>query len=357
MSKLNRVFLVIEVKISSRGSGPALNIAQFVGNDANEWNGCRFHINEDCDRADVWFVIEDVDDDDTVCHVPDQSVIFLSAETSWPNGFFDTNAANAAFLDQFTWIYTWLDVYRANVTSAIPFLPWMVNANHGPSVSQPHERDVSLLRELPGVPKERELSVICSARSATPGHQQRLRFITALKEHFQDRLDWYGNGIQPIPTKWEGLAPYRYSIAIENHMAINVVTEKLWDPLLAYTLPLYAGAPNVREFLPADSYVELSIADLNGSIEQIESLLSENLHESRIHAISKARAEILGPLNVYSRIAVLAREWAGRGEGRTVRLEPRAGRPQISTRPPMTRRVGEFFNSIGDTLVQRSRGQ
>jgi len=355
--KPNRVFLVIDVKISSRGSGPALNIGQFVGNKANEWDGCRFHINEHCDRADVWFVIEDLDDDDTVCRVPDQAVIFLSAETSWPNGFFDTNSANAAFMDQFTWIYTWLDVYRANVTATFPFLPWMVNANHGSSVSQPHERDLTFLGDLPSVPKERELSVICSAQSATPGHQQRLRFVTALKEHFQDRLDWYGNGIQPIATKWEGLAPYRYSIAIENHMAINVVTEKLWDPLLAYALPLYAGAPNARELLPADSFVELNIADLNGSIEMIESLLSEDLYESRINAIRQARAEILGPLNVYSRIAGLAHQWAGRGEERSVQLAPRQARPQAPSKLSMTRRAGEFLNSIGDTLVQRSLGR
>lgn len=348
---------MIDVKISSRGSGPAVNIAQFIGSKANEWAGCRFHINEHCDRADVWFVIEDLDDDDTVCRVPDQAVIFLSAETSWPTGFFDTSAANAAFMDQFTWAYTWLDVYRPNVTATFPFLPWMVNANHGPSVSQPHKRDRTFLVELPGVPKERDLSVICSAQSATPGHQQRLRFVTALKEHFQDRLDWFGNGIQSIPTKWDGLAPYRYSIAIENHMAINVITEKLWDPLLAYTLPLYAGAPNARELLPEFSLVELNIADLNGSIETIESLLSENLYESRIDAIRQARAEILGPLNVYSRIAGLAHEWAGRGTERLVQLEPRQARPQAPPRPSMTRRAGELFNSIGDTLVQRSLGR
>ena len=348
---------MLDVKVSTRGSGKSLDVSQFIGPVGNVLDGCRFHINEHCDRADVWFVIEDLDDDDTHCRVPDQAVIFLSAETSWPNGFFDTNAANAAFMDQFSWIYTWLDVYRSNVTATIPFLPWMVNANHGSSVSQPHERDLTFLGELPGVPKERELSVICSAQSATPGHQQRLRFVTALKEHFQDRLDWYGNGIQPISTKWEGLAPYRYSIAIENHMAINVVTEKLWDPLLAYTLPLYAGAPNARELLPADSFVELNIADLNGSIEMIESLLSENLYESRIDAIRQARAEILGPLNVYSRIAGLAQEWAGRGEERPVQLAPRHARPQAPSQPSMTRRAGELFNSIGDTLVQRSLGR
>ena len=348
---------MIDVKISSRGSGSQVNIAQFVGNDANEWEGCRFHINEECERADVWFVIEDLDDDDTVCCVPDQAIVFLSAETSWPDGFFDTNAANAAFMDQFTWIYTWLDIYRSNVTATIPFLPWMVNANHGPSVSQPHKRDRAFLAELPEVRKERDLSVICSAQSATPGHRQRLRFVTALKEHFQDRLDWYGNGIAPIHTKWEGLAPYRYSIAIENHTAINVVTEKLWDPLLAYTIPLYAGAPNARDLLPEDSFVDLNIADLNGSIDTIEALLAEDLYESRVDAIRQARTEILGPLNVYSRIAALARDWAGRGQERSVHLKPREGRPQVSMRPSMTRRAGEFLNSIGDTLVQRSLGR
>ena len=341
--------------MSSRGSGHDVDISQFVGNDEGLWGGCRFHINTPVAEADVWLVVEDIDDFDTSCSVSRDSVVFLSAETSWAPGFYDTNAGHRDFLDQFAWIYTCHDVYRDNVTADLPFLPWMVNANHGPSISSPHERDVTFLGGLQTLEKPRSLSVICSAQATTPGHRMRLRFVEALKEHFGERLDWYGNGINPIPEKWAGLAPYKYTIAIENHVASNVATEKIWDPFLTLTYPIYAGAPNIGDYLPTDSFRMIDVKDVNGTIAAIEDMLAEDPYNDLLPAVRKARDAVLGPLNLYSRYAAIARRHASSSPREQVRLRPlTAAGSSGEVRSDFTRTLGEQINKVGDFLVQRS---
>lgn len=346
---------MLEVKVSSRGSGREPTISQFTGSADGVWNGCRFHINSPIEEADVWLVVEDIEYFDTSCAVPPGSVVFLSAETSWPAGFYEENAARRAFLDQFAWIYSCHDIYRSNVTSDLPFLPWMVNANHGPSISGPHDRDVHYLAGLESVEKSKDLSVICSAQTATPGHRMRLRLVEKLKEHFGDRLDWFGNGVDAIPDKWTGLAPYKYTIAIENQQAINIATEKIWDPYLTLTFPIYGGAPNIHEFLPSGSLLTIDVKDLNGTIAAIEALLEEDPYKERLPLLRQGRDAVVGPLNLYSRYAAVAQRHTEGGAKEPVHLRPMGGAPlDGAAGKGFTRVLGEQINKVGDLLVQRS---
>ena len=298
---------LLTVKISSRGSGKALNLSQFTGNSDNLWRGCRFVVNDDIDSANAWFVSEDVDDDETACAVPGGRVFFLTAETAWPLGYYDEDAGRSAFVEQFAEIYTCHDIFRSNVTSTLPFLPWMINSNHGPSITAAHERDVNWLRRAEVPVKTADLSVFCSAKTMTDGHQLRLRFVEKLKEHFGDHLDWFGNGVQQVDEKWTGIAPYRYHLVLENHSAPNVVTEKLWDSLLGFAYPIYWGAPNVHDYVPDESLATINIRDLKGSIDVIEGLLrSDQAEVAQPHVLS-AREHVLGDLHYLSRIAAIAK--------------------------------------------------
>ena len=322
---------MLTIKISSRGSGKNLNLSQFTGNESNEWRGCRFFINSDVELADAWFVSEDVDDDETSCAVPGGDVYFLTAETSWPSGYYDENPGRSAFLDQFAAVFTCHDVFRPNVTATLPFLPWMVNANHGPSISAAHHRDVAWLRGLTSLPKSRDLSVFCSHQTWTEGHRLRLRFVEKLKEHFGERLDWFGNGIQPLAEKWDGIAPYRYHLVLENHAAPNVITEKLWDSYLGLAYPIYWGAPNVRDYVPGESLTTINVMDLAGSIEVIETLVvSDRAEVAQPHVIA-ARKLVLGDLHYLSRIAAIAKGMSNGTEPRVkTTVSPMSSYPQVS---------------------------
>jgi Glycosyltransferase family 10 (fucosyltransferase) C-term/Fucosyltransferase, N-terminal len=48
------------------------------------------------------------------------------------------------------------------------------------------------------------------------------------------------------------LARYKFTLAFENSIAPDYVTEKFFDPLIAGSVPVYLGAPNVTDFAPGD---------------------------------------------------------------------------------------------------------
>ena len=48
------------------------------------------------------------------------------------------------------------------------------------------------------------------------------------------------------------LARYKFTLAFENSIAPDYVTEKFFDPLIAGSVPVYLGAPNVADFAPGD---------------------------------------------------------------------------------------------------------
>lgn len=53
-------------------------------------------------------------------------------------------------------------------------------------------------------------------------------------------------------SKLELIAGYRFTLAFENAIAPDYVTEKFFDPLLAGSVPVYLGAPNAADFAPGD---------------------------------------------------------------------------------------------------------
>ena len=58
-------------------------------------------------------------------------------------------------------------------------------------------------------------------------------------------------------AKLATIARYRFTLAFENSIARDYVTEKFYDALIAGSVPVVLGAPNVDEFAPADpSYVD-----------------------------------------------------------------------------------------------------
>jgi Glycosyltransferase family 10 (fucosyltransferase) C-term/Fucosyltransferase, N-terminal len=48
------------------------------------------------------------------------------------------------------------------------------------------------------------------------------------------------------------LSRYKFTLAFENSVAPDYVTEKFFDPLIAGSVPVYLGAPNVADFAPGD---------------------------------------------------------------------------------------------------------
>jgi hypothetical protein len=99
------------------------------------------------------------------------------------------------------------------------------------------------------------LAMFISARLDRSG---RRRYLAALMSHldvhsygklWQNKLIEDDHGIE---TKLEIISGYKFTIAFENAIARDYVTEKFFEPLIAGSVPIYRGAPNIEDFAPAD---------------------------------------------------------------------------------------------------------
>ena len=61
-------------------------------------------------------------------------------------------------------------------------------------------------------------------------------------------------------------ARYKFTLAFENTVTPDYVTEKLYEPLIAGSVPVYRGAPNVADFAPAPRCF-IDAADFAGPAE------------------------------------------------------------------------------------------
>jgi Glycosyltransferase family 10 (fucosyltransferase) C-term/Fucosyltransferase, N-terminal len=62
-----------------------------------------------------------------------------------------------------------------------------------------------------------------------------------------------------VQTKLDTVSKYKFTIAFENAIARDYVTEKFYDPLIAGSVPIYLGAPNIDEFAPAKKcYIDVN---------------------------------------------------------------------------------------------------
>lgn len=115
--------------------------------------------------------------------------------------------------------------------------------------------------------KIRDISLIASAKRDSSGHQLRHR-IKDWASRAGVPVEVMGRGYAPFDRKAEGLAPYRFSVVIENLREENYFSEKLVDALLCETVPIYWGCPNIARFVPPQGIIQCnSEADLRQAIE------------------------------------------------------------------------------------------
>ncbi|WP_417423411.1 glycosyltransferase family 10 domain-containing protein [Hoeflea sp.] len=131
--------------------------------------------------------------------------------------------------------------------------------------------------------KTRMLSIIASSKTSFEGHKLRHRVVVWLKRSDID-MEVLGRGYAPFEHKADGLAPYRYSVIIENVSEPGYFTEKLIDCLLCETVPVYWGAPDIAEiFDPRGMILCQSFDDITAALGN----LSEADYRSRLEFVTK----------------------------------------------------------------------
>jgi len=107
------------------------------------------------------------------------------------------------------------------------------------------------------------MSLMVSEKQFAPGHKYRHKLVQAILGT-QYPIHIYGRGCRQYINKgyvkdnrlrgtFQGIElflPYQFHIGIENFITDDYISEKLMDPLLCNTTPLYLGAKRVEHYFP-----------------------------------------------------------------------------------------------------------
>ncbi|MBG6174927.1 hypothetical protein IWQ55_002752 [Labrenzia sp. EL_208] len=96
-------------------------------------------------------------------------------------------------------------------------------------------------------------------------YSARVDLIRFMEQHAPEDFDHYGYGWDTSFSSWRGpvrdklgvMASYRFNLAYENSSREKgYVTEKIFDTLNAKSVPIYWGAEDISDFVPASTYVD-----------------------------------------------------------------------------------------------------
>jgi hypothetical protein len=228
---------------------------------------------------------------------PPQNTIFITVEPS------SIKSYEPAFLQQFGHVLTgheeW-SIQQPGVIRSQPALKWF----YGKDCEKIRTLD-QMAAESPPT-KTQVISTVCSSKQQKHTlHQKRYEFTQKIKTAIPE-LDVFGHGVRPLRDKSEAIDPYRYHIAIENHRCDHHWTEKVSDVFLGWSLPLYYGCTNLKDYFPEDSFIEIDINDHESALSIIRDAIAGNEYEKRLSAITEARSLILMNYNIFPVLADLA---------------------------------------------------
>lgn len=163
------------------------------------------------------------------------------------------------------------------------------------------------LLEMRAPRKLKKMSAIASTKEMIEGHRLRNHFIERLESNFPE-IDIFGRGRpNELSDKMEGVGEYEFSIAIENSSIDHYWTEKIADCLLAFSVPLYFGAPNISDYFPEGSVINLPLDDPDRALDLVGRVLTEKSWESRLPAISEARSRLLEKYSLFGRLREISK--------------------------------------------------
>lgn len=274
---------------------------------SGRWGSFEFHHRAVRPSYDFWVVCDELSEPEAV-EVPPSNVVLITWEPP-------ERSYKQAFIAQFSAVITSDEKLRhPNVHYLPQGQPWHI----GKTLDE-------LLRYEP--PKKTKLmSIITSDKRLYRGHSLRLDFAHALHRALEGEADIYGRGINPFAEKWDVLAPYRYSLCMENSSVPDYLTEKLPDCFLAFTFPFYWGAPNAGDYYPRDSFMALDLQDPTAAIEQILHAIGSPEHwESRLNSLRVARQRYLGEESLFPMLArLLSTRFRRSAAAERVTLRPEA---------------------------------
>ncbi|MEM7533909.1 MAG: hypothetical protein AAF639_17115 [Chloroflexota bacterium] len=283
------------------------DIARQTPNHSGVWDGITFTTDavEECDYV---IVLNNTLETTTVTCPPEHIWSMIQEPPTEFRKAWHVNPPYAARM-----LTTDLDLIGPLYMQSQAALPWHVN------------QDYDFLSTLTPPEKPHQLSWITSRLRYFQGHRARMDFLDGIQGKLDIDLiatyEYYLRqagatresiaahqatlGFVCVEDKWSGLAPYRYSIAVENYSNPLYWSEKLIDCYLAWCMPIYYGCTRLADYFPIESFIQIDIHQPDEAIGIIEEAIANHAWQCNQEAIAHARELIL---NRYQFFPFMARQ-------------------------------------------------
>jgi hypothetical protein len=299
-----------QIKVST--ADPLIPIERQTPGSEGVWDNCKFHINKKIDKCDWWFVLDTIKHEET-CLCPRNNTVLITSESAAMKTY------DQKYLNQFGYVITsQKNIKGPRVINDAQGHCWMIG--HMGSYSGVDPKDYK--KFFTPYDKIKGDTNIIKTKLRTPGQKLRLDFVDALKKHFGSNIDVFGVNEKFIADKWDGIAPYKYHIVLENSVTDDYWTEKLGDAFLASAYPLYWGAPNINKYFPTGSLRQIDLNNFERAIKQIEEAIGENLYEKNADLIKQSKDLVMNKYNVFAIMANLANQFPKALPAKQVRIYP-----------------------------------
>jgi len=78
---------------------------------------------------------------------------------------------------------------------------------------------------------------------------------------------------RPVDNKLQTLSNFKFTLCFENCVFPGYVTEKIFDAFLSGCIPIYLGAPDITDFVPSDTFIDVrhfqDLSELHHFLSQI----------------------------------------------------------------------------------------
>lgn len=106
------------------------------------------------------------------------------------------------------------------------------------------------------------VSIVASTKNFAPGHKIRQEVVSK----FRDKITAFGRGFNPVEPKTKGIAPFMFSVAVENGCVDTMFTEKLIDCFACGTVPIYYGTKRIADHFNMDGVIMFNSTEELGDI-------------------------------------------------------------------------------------------
>lgn len=184
--------------------------------------------------------------------------------------------------------------------------------------------DYDTLMKLDNPLKTKKLACVMTHQNHNHIYQQRVAFMKLFSKCFKD-YDLYGRPEENFRAEseftqvykgsigmnnYDGylgqhfigkeiLADYRYSLEFDVGPTHNYISERFYDAMLLWTMPIYFGSNNVHEYLPRESFHYINIDDLT-DVNKVIDIVNGDSRETSIQAIKEARYKLLNQYQIWA---------------------------------------------------------